>query len=101
MTRVWELVSLYLPRTVASAIDKYHELKSTHAEDYNFNEVQLNILGYRLIQAERLQDAIEIFKLNVSVFPDAYNTYDSLAEAYMLAGEKEPAIQNYKKLTDK
>jgi len=39
----------------------------------------------------------EIFKLNVKAFPEAFNPYDSLGEAYMLAGEKELAIKNYRK----
>ena len=36
-------------------------------------------------------------KYNVKVYPDAYNTYDSLGEAYMKLEKKELAIQNYKK----
>jgi Tfp pilus assembly protein PilF len=31
------------------------------------------------------------------MFPASFNTYDSLAEAYMLAGKKDLAIENYKK----
>ncbi|MCK4226548.1 tetratricopeptide repeat protein [candidate division WOR-3 bacterium] len=38
-----------------------------------------------------------MFKLNVALFPDFFNVYDSLGEAYMVAGEKELAIKNYKK----
>ena len=44
-----------------------------------------------------MKEAIEIFKLNVEAYPKASNTYDSLAEAYMANGDKELAIQNYKK----
>lgn len=42
-------------------------------------------------------DAIEIFKLNVEAYPEASNPYDSLGEGYMLNGDKELAIKNYKK----
>lgn len=38
-----------------------------------------------------------MFKLNVALFPDSFNVYDSLGEAYMVAGERELAIKNYKK----
>ena len=31
------------------------------------------------------------------MFPDSSNVYDSLGEAYMKNGDKEPAIANYKK----
>ena len=44
-----------------------------------------------------ITSAIEIFKANVFFYPEASNTYDSLAEAYMTAGDKERAIENYEK----
>ena len=82
---------------VQKAIVQYRELKSLRPDSYNFSEAQLNILGYQLIRNERMDDAIEIFKLNVEMYPEAFNTYDSLAEAYMNSGNKELAIKNYKK----
>jgi tetratricopeptide (TPR) repeat protein len=57
----------------------------------------LNTLGYRLLRSERIDDAIEIFKLNIEEYPDAWNPYDSLGEAYMVAGELELAIEYYEK----
>lgn len=45
----------------------------------------------------KIQYAIEIFKLNVKMYPQSANVYDSLGEAYMNDGQKELAIQNYKK----
>ena len=44
-----------------------------------------------------MREAIEIFKLNVEAYPASANVYDSLGEAYKSAGEREPAIQNYRK----
>ena len=35
--------------------------------------------------------------LNIENFPDSWNVYDSLGEAYMKNGNKELAIKNYKK----
>ena len=49
------------------------------------------------LNMDRVEEAVAIFRLNVEVFPDAYNTYDSLAEAYMINGERESAIRNYAK----
>jgi tetratricopeptide (TPR) repeat protein len=46
---------------------------------------------------QRLPEAIEVFKLNVEMYPDAFNTYDSLGEAYMVKGEKELAIENFER----
>jgi tetratricopeptide (TPR) repeat protein len=55
------------------------------------------VASRELLGAKRIADAIEIFKLGVEVAPDYFNTYDSLAEAYMDHGDKELAISNYKK----
>jgi cytochrome c-type biogenesis protein CcmH/NrfG len=44
-----------------------------------------------------LQDALEIFKLNVYLYPGSANTYDSLGEAYAELGEVQLAINSYEK----
>ncbi|HVP49145.1 MAG TPA: tetratricopeptide repeat protein [Bryobacteraceae bacterium] len=46
-------------------------------------------------QAARRQDAISVFRRNVEEYPKSANVYDSLAEAYMKAGQNDLAIQNY------
>jgi len=38
-----------------------------------------------------------LFKLNVMAYPDSWNTYDSLAEAYLADGNQELAIWYYEK----
>ena len=60
-------------------------------------ENNLNQLGYSLMGAKKLPDAILIFQKNVELHPASWNAYDSLAEAYMNDGQKELAIQNYEK----
>lgn len=84
-------------RGVEAALRQYHELKKTQADRYAFGEAELNRLGYELLGTGRTKEAVEIFKLNAEVFPAAFNVYDSLAEAYAAAGDKELAIKNYKK----
>jgi len=86
---------------VAAAIEKYHELKESHPEEYDFGENNLNALGYYLIGKERYEDAIEVFKLNVELFPESVNPYDSLGEAYMKMGDKKSAIVYYEKALEK
>ncbi|RYZ16990.1 MAG: tetratricopeptide repeat protein [Myxococcaceae bacterium] len=45
----------------------------------------------------RVTDAIEVFKLNVEVFPKSGNLYDSLGEAYLAHGDTEQARVSYRK----
>ena len=80
-----------------AGLAQYRDLKAKQSEAYDFGEPELNRLGYRLLQAGKQNEAIEIFKLNVAEYPKAFNTYDSLGEAYMVSGNKELAILNYKK----
>ena len=82
---------------MAAAIDTYRRLKKEEPDAWNFAENQLNVLGYQLLQRGLLDGAIEIFKLNVEMFPAAFNTYDSLGEAYLAAGKTDPAISNYER----
>ncbi|MBA7545144.1 hypothetical protein ES705_37507 [subsurface metagenome] len=63
----------------------------------NVGENQINSLGYDLINAGKINEAIEILKLNVIEYPFNPNSYDSLGEAYPIIDVKELAIENYKK----
>ena len=60
-------------------------------------EATLNNLGYDYILADELSDAIKILKLNTIEHPNSFNVFDSLGEAYMLNGDTELSIKNYKK----
>jgi CubicO group peptidase (beta-lactamase class C family) len=80
-----------------AALDYYTELKRAKIEDEPIDERTLNLVGYMLISAHRLDDAIAIFVRNVAEYPQGFNTYDSLGEAYMRNGQKELAIENYEK----
>jgi CubicO group peptidase (beta-lactamase class C family) len=91
------LLTTLVEKGVAAAITQYRELKTGKATEYDFSEPELNTLGYQLLQMKKVPDSIEIFKLNVEAYPQGFNTYDSLGEAYMVHGDKELAIANYKK----
>lgn len=84
-------------KDAAAAVKQYRDLRATQPNAYDFGENELVGLGYQLIAMKRFKDAIEIFKLSVEVYPESYNTYDSLAEAYMDNGDTGLAIQNYRK----
>lgn len=67
-------------------------------ERLQFAEEDLNSWGYRLLHNKnQTKYALEVFKLTSNLYPKSANAYDSLAEAYMLLGDKENAINNYQK----
>jgi imidazolonepropionase-like amidohydrolase len=82
---------------IHAAVDQYHQLAATQHDSYDFSENEFVSLGYRLLHMQKITDAIEIFKLSVEAYPQSYNTYDSLAEAYVDHGDRDLAIQNYRK----
>jgi predicted alpha/beta superfamily hydrolase len=58
----------------------------------------LQIVGVELLyQKRRAEGAIECFQINVENYPDSFNAYHCLAEAYAVKGEKALAIKNYEK----
>jgi len=91
-----------LSATIASggidqAARQYRELKAAAPATYNFDETELNNLGYQLIRKTRFKEAVRILQLNVEAYPQSSNVYDSLGEAYMDDGDKPQAIANYRK----
>ena len=61
------------------------------------SESQINTIGGRLQNVNKIGDAIEVFKQNTIDFPQSANTWDSLAGAYAAKGDKAKAIENYGK----
>jgi CubicO group peptidase (beta-lactamase class C family) len=61
----------------------------------------LNRYAYRILGKEKESGwAMELFKLNVQLFPEDGNLWDSLGEAYLKYGEKEQAIRSYAKAVE-
>jgi Flp pilus assembly protein TadD len=60
-------------------------------------EAEVNGMGYALLQTERPEAALQVFELNTRVFPDAFNTWDSLGEAHMNLGHDDEAIRHYER----
>lgn len=91
-----------LSATIASGgidqtIRQYRQLKAANPATYNFDQGELNILGYQLLRKKRVGDAIRIFQLNVEAYPQASNVYNSLAEAYAVAGNTRQATASFQK----
>lgn len=80
-----------------NVIATYDEAKNSTEQMYDFSRAEdvLNSIGYSYLADGKMNDAIEIFKLNVRESPTSPNAYDSLGEAYRSAGRITDAIKNY------
>ncbi len=93
------LVSLLKEELVTNpeqAIEKYKEFVK-EINKYYSNPDDLNTIGYELLNANKTKKSIQIFKLLVSEFPENFNAYDSLGEAYFVNNDYTNALINYKK----
>lgn len=80
-----------------SGISFYKKAKIEQADKYDFDEGELNNLGYEYLGNKELESALVIFELNVEMHPKASNPYDSLGEALLMKGDTVNSIINYKK----
>jgi tetratricopeptide (TPR) repeat protein len=81
----------------AAAAAGYKRLRDANPSDPSVAEARLNELGYALLSRDEFKGAIAILQVNTQLYPDSANTYDSLAEAHMKAGDRKQAIALYRK----
>ena len=74
-----------------------HYNKIKDADNYDLNENEMNQVGYQLMGSDKIEEALQVFKLNIEAFPKSSNAYDSYGEAFMKLGKNDQAIENYKK----
>jgi CubicO group peptidase (beta-lactamase class C family) len=89
-----ELFLLTKLKGIQAALQRYDGLK---LQAGRVNEQTLNTMGYVLLYGGREMDGLRAFEKNVQEYPQSPNAYDSLGEAYMVAGQKDLSIQNYEK----
>ena len=81
---------------ITFARERFIEVK-TDTIHYDFVENEFTELGYRLIQQGKFAEAIEVYKMNIELFPNSVNTYESLGESYIITGNYDFALENYRK----
>lgn len=61
------------------------------------NELLLNLLGYDLLYNGNERLAVPVFEANTELYPESFNAWDSLAEAHKVLGNRERAVELYRK----
>ncbi len=79
------------------ALEGYLDIKQQDSTSVFIDEDEFNNLGYELLRKKENQNAINVFKINVALYPESENVYDSLADAYLRSGDSLNAYNNYKK----
>jgi Tetratricopeptide repeat/Peptidase family S41 len=81
----------------AGALKLHLEYKTDPRHGYIDTELELNALGYELLRQGRHGQAIVVLQLNTADHPGSSNAFDSLGEAYMVAGRREEALRSYER----
>jgi glyoxylase-like metal-dependent hydrolase (beta-lactamase superfamily II) len=75
------------------------KLRSMHAQPDRYYTLypEIDQYAYRLMLADKLDEALEAMTLLADLFPDSDTAFDSLGEVYLKKGMKELAVKNFKK----
>ena len=77
--------------------EPYLKIKKNDSLNSVIKESHLNSLGYQSLREKNYKQAVEIFKINMLLYPESSNVYDSYAEALLKNGDTINAIDNFKK----
>jgi hypothetical protein len=83
--------------TLEQTIARYKEIQKTDPKNRSIREDRLNAIGYNYLNRKQYTEAINVLKIITELYPGSSNAFDSLGEAYMKAGDKDLAIENYEK----
>ena len=79
------------------ALEGFLQIKQQDSVNAIVDEYKFNRLGYDFLRNKDYDNAIAVFKMNVTLYPDSDNVYDSLADAYLRSGDSLQAFTNYSK----
>jgi predicted alpha/beta superfamily hydrolase len=89
------------PKTeLMRATEHFAKLSARIGETIVVPENLTNLIGYRLLQANRNAEAIAVFQTNAKNWPQSANVYDSLGEAYERAGQRAEARASYERAAE-
>ena len=91
---LWELVNAGKKEEALRFADEY---KKDPLNRYYISRMEsdINDGGYRMMQSKP-EVANILFDINIKLFPESANAYDSYAESFMMMGKKDEAIKYYK-----
>lgn len=95
-----------LAERVAAALHRGDSLAATRlvedaradiANRFRSPEVEVNRLGYQLLNEKEYPPAVAVFRINTRVFPQSANAWDSLADGLIAAGKRDEGIAAYRR----
>jgi beta-lactamase regulating signal transducer with metallopeptidase domain len=82
----------------STAMHAMQQKSSSGSRRYYFNQGEIDAVGRRLFDAANIREALEVFQFNAQIFPDIWQVYNSLGNAYQAKGDLKTAISYYEKM---
>ena len=79
-------------------INQYQEFSIRNSYDFKPPEELVNRIAYHLMRSNDMlvkKEALKFFELNAKNYPQSYNVFDSLGEAYYILNNRNEAIENF------
>jgi uncharacterized membrane protein len=97
-TRLVDVISQTInSKGIDAGVAQYRSLRERGFPGLSESISDTNKLAYQFLSKGDNQAAIQIFRLNVETHAKSSYAYDSLGEAYATAGNKDLAIESYRK----
>jgi tetratricopeptide (TPR) repeat protein len=77
-------------------IEKFRTRYKTEKSKWDFNEAELNKLGYATLLKDTAS-AVKVFGFITDLYPGSWNAWDSYAEGLVAFGKTQEAIKAYEK----
>lgn len=77
------------------AIPVFKSLRTKNAK-YQLDENEVDIWGWTLVNQDKIKEALEIFKLNIYLYPQSSAAYDSYGGELEATGKNEEAVKLFK-----
>jgi CubicO group peptidase (beta-lactamase class C family) len=92
-----ELVTTVAREGLDAALEQYRDIGANRRDSFERGSAErdINGYGYSVLGTGDTGLAVEIFRLNAALYPESWNVFDSLGEAYLAAGEKALSEENY------
>lgn len=87
----------FMAKEYKNALAAFLEIKKQDSLSAVIDEDKMNRQGYEYLRKNNIELALEVFKINVALYPNNSNVYDSLGEAYLLQKDTLNAEINFRK----
>ncbi|SHO62796.1 hypothetical protein [Algoriphagus zhangzhouensis] len=80
---------------IKASLEHYEQYSKLIGEPYKPDEFYLNAVGYNFLREDKVKDALNAFELAMVYYPMSVNAYDSYAEALIVDGRTDEALEVY------